>query len=140
MKTEFLPRHANTRLITCLPIVCQFWNVDSKDVLGLSRKREFMNARHSLRYFLSTFGDLTLSDVATLTNCDHSNVVHSVKTFKILCEYDEDFRSFKRRILKEVIRQDDYTLNGKLRRIIKSTSSVKKKVDLIKKVFENENK
>jgi hypothetical protein len=57
-----------------------------------------------------------------------------------LCEYDEDFRSFKRRILKEVIRQDDYTLNGKLRRIIKSTSSVKKKVDLIKKVFENENK
>jgi predicted DNA-binding protein YlxM (UPF0122 family) len=123
-----------------MPIVCKYWEIDATNVIGSSRKREFMNARHSLRYFLSTFGDLTLSDIATLTNCDHSNVVHSIKTFKILCEYDEDFRAFKRLILKEVIRQDDYTSNGKLRKIIKSPASVSRKVELIKKLFNSETK
>lgn len=140
MKSETLPRHAKTRILKCLPIVCKFWGVDAENVIGSSRKREFMNARHSLRYFLSTFGDLTLSDIATLTNCDHSNVVHSIKTFKNFCEYDEDFRAFKRVMLKEVIKQEDYTINGKLRKIIKCPASVTRKVELIKKLFNSETK
>ncbi len=141
MKTEILPRHARSRVSICLPVVCDFWRVQADNVLGSSRKREIMNARHSLRYFLSTFGDLTLSDIATLTNCDHSSVIHSIKTFKIFCEYDEDFRAFKRVMLREVIKRDDYSLNGRLRRIIKSPASVTKKVELIKKLMiKNENK
>ena len=140
MKTEVLPRHARSRMLICLPVVCNFWRVNPEDVTGTTRKREIMNARHSLRYFLSTFGDLTLSDVATLTNCDHSSVIHSIKTFKILCEYDEDFRAFKRVMLREVIKRDDYSLNGKLRRIIKSPASVTKKVEMIKKLMVNETK
>ena len=140
MKTQVLPRHARSRMLISLPVVCNFWRVNPEDVIGTTRKREIMNARHSLRYFLSTFGDLTLSDIATLTNCDHSSVIHSIKTFKIFCEYDEDFRAFKRVMLREVIKRDDYSLNGKLRRIIKSPASVTKKVEMIKKLMVNETK
>lgn len=138
MKTETLPRHANSRLLQCIPTVCKFWKVDAEEVLSVSRKREFMNAKHSLRYFLSTFGDLRLSDIATLTNCDHTTVMHSIKTFKVLCEYDEDFRACKRLMLRELIKREDYTPNGKLRKIIKSHYSVTRKVEMIKKLFENE--
>tara|TARA_R100000329_G_scaffold125775_2_gene104337 strand:+ start:1611 stop:2030 length:420 start_codon:yes stop_codon:yes gene_type:complete len=139
MKTELLPRHAKSRLLYCIPTVCKFWRVNADEVLSDCRKREFMNAKHSLRYFLSTFGDLTLSDIATLTNCDHTTVMHSIKTFKILCEYDEDFRACKRVMLRQRIKKEDYTQNGKLRKIIKSNYSVTRKVEMIKKLFNNEN-
>ena len=139
MRTEVLPRHARTRLSKCLNTVCDYWCVSASDVLGKSRKQNIVSARHSLRYFLTNYGDLTLCDVATLTNCDHSNVIHSVKTFKIFCEYDDDFRSFKRIIISETVKDIDYSTNGKVRKIIKSNASITKKVELIKKIFANEN-
>ena len=43
-------------------------------------------------------------------------------------------------MLREVIKRDDYSLNGKLRRIIKSPASVTKKVEMIKKLMVNETK
>jgi len=140
MKSETLPRHARTRLLKCLPIVCTYWRVNPTEVLGSSRKQCIMSARHSLRFFLSNYGDLTLSDIATLTNCDHSNVIHSIKTFKIFCDYDEDFRAFKRVMNRECIKDEDYSLNGKIRKVIKSTASITKKVELLKTIFGNENK
>ena len=136
MKSEILPRHANTRLLKCLPKVCDYWNVSPEEVLSRSRKRHIINAKHSLRYFLHTYGDLTACDIGTLTNCDHSSVLHSVKTFKIYCEYDEDFRTFKRIVLKQTVSDTDYTVSGKIRKVIKSNSYLSKKVDLIKKIFD----
>ena len=59
MKTEVLPRHARTRLIKCLTTVCDYWCVSASDVLGKSRKQNIVSARHSLRYFLTNYGDLT---------------------------------------------------------------------------------
>lgn len=141
MKSEVLPRHARTRLLKCLTKVCEYWNVTADEVLGKSRKRRIINAKHSLRYFLHTYRDLTACDIGTLTNCDHSSVLHSVKTFKVYCEYDEDFRTFKSLVLRDTISDLDYSISGKIRRIIKSNNYLSKKVDLIKKVFDyNENK
>ncbi len=39
MKSEVLPRHARTRLLKCLPKVCEYWNVSPEEVLSRSRKR-----------------------------------------------------------------------------------------------------
>tara|TARA_R100000781_G_scaffold105275_1_gene69108 strand:- start:325 stop:750 length:426 start_codon:yes stop_codon:yes gene_type:complete len=136
MKSENLPRHARTRLLKCLPKVCDYWNVDADEVLGRSRKRNIINAKHSLRYFLNTYGDLTACDIGALTNCDHSSVLHSIKTFKVYCEYDEDFRTFKRIVLRQTVSDIDYSLSGKIRKVIKSNNYLSKKVELIKKIFD----
>ena len=141
MKSEVLPRHARTRLLKCLPKVCEYWNVSADEVLSTSRKRHIINAMHSLRYFLHTYGDLTACDIGTLTNCDHSSVLHSVKTFKVYCEYDEDFRTFKRLVSRETVCDIDSSVSSKIRKIIKSNNYLSKKVDLIKKIFDyNENR
>ena len=47
------------------------------------------------KIFLTYLWRFNSCDIGTLTNCDHSSILHSVKTFKIYCEYDEDFRTFK---------------------------------------------
>ena len=141
MKSEVLPRHARTRLLKCLPKVCEYWNVSADEVLSTSRKRHIINAKHSLRYFLHTYGDLTACDIGTLTNCDHSSVLHSVKIFKVYCEYDEDFRTFKRLVSRETVCDIDYSVSSKIRKVIKSNNYLSKKVDLIKKIFDyNENR
>ena len=136
MKSKVLPRHAKTRLLRCLPKVCEHWNVTSEEVLSKSRQRYIINAKHSLRYFLHNFGDLTTAEIGTLTNCDHSTVLHSIKTFNIFCELDEDFRKFKRLVAREEINDSDYSVSGQLRKVIKSNNYLSLKVDLIKKIFD----
>lgn len=140
MRTEKLGKHAKTRLKNCLPVACKFWEVDVEDVKSSTRKRKIMNAKHSLRYHLSIYNDLTLAEIGELTNCDHSNVVHSIKTFNELCEYDEDFRAYKRIIVKEKVKYEEHTLNGKLKKIIRLLAPASRKIELIKKVFENESR
>ena len=138
MKSEILPRHARTRLLKCLPKVCEYWNVTADEVLSRSRKRHIINAKHSLRYFLHTYGDLTACDIGTLTNCDHSNVIHSVKTFENLCLFDQSFRDFKDIVLEENDRNWEYRTNRDIKKIILSDYYISKKVDLIKKLFKKD--
>ena len=57
------------------------------------------------------------------------------------CEYDEDFRTFKRLVSRETVCDIDYSVSSKIRKVIKSNNYLSKKVDLIKKIFDyNENR
>lgn len=66
----------------CLPVVCTFFAVKPKDVLSKSRSKKIVDARHALRYYMAKNEELTFAEIATLTNADHSSVIHSVKKFK----------------------------------------------------------
>ena len=138
MKSEVLPRHAEKRLFECLPKVCEYWGVTSEQVLSRSRQRQIIYAKHSLRYFLNTYDDLSSCDIGTLTNCDHSNVIHSVKTFENLCIYDQSFRDFKDIVLEENDRNWEYRTYRDIKKIILSDYYISKKVDLIKKLFKKD--
>lgn len=141
MRSEILPNNAKETLYDCLPKVCEFWGVTSEQVLSKRRQRKIINARHSLRFFLSTMNDLSSCDIATLLDCDHSSVLHSVKTFETLCLFEQDYRDFRDIVLKDNIRTWDYRINKAIKKVILSEYDTAKKVDLIKKIFEtNENR
>ena len=141
MRSEILPSNAKETLLDCLPKVCEYWGVTSKQVLSKNRQRHIINARHSLRFFLSTINDLSSCDIATLLDCDHSSVLHSVKTFETLCLFEQDYRDFRDIVLKDNIRNWDYRINKGIKKVILSQYDTAKKVDLIKKIFDyNENR
>jgi len=141
MRSEILPNNAKETLLDCLPKVCEYWGVTSKQVLSKNRQRHIINARHSLRFFLSTINDLSSCDIATLLDCDHSSVLHSVKTFETLCLFEQDYRDFRDIVLKDNIRNWDYRINKGIKKVILSEYDTAKKVDLIKKIFDyNENR
>lgn len=141
MRSQVLPHNAKEILYDCLPMVCEFWGVTSKQVLSKKRQRKIINARHSLRFFLSTINDLSSCDIATLLDCDHSSVIHSVKTFETLCLFEQDYRDFRDIVLKDNIKNWDYRVNRGIKKVILSDYHITKKVDLIKKIFNtNENR
>jgi len=62
-----------------LDAVCSHFNVDVEDVLGKSRKREFVLARQISMYFLQNLAKVSVNRIGRLIgNRDHSTVAHSI--------------------------------------------------------------
>ncbi len=107
------------RLEEAKTICCEYWNVDKNVVFTKTRLRNIINARHSIRYMLTTQNKFSLAEIGGLTNGDHTTVMHSKKTFLNLSDSDEDFRVLFNRITK----------GNKLR----SKALLHKKIELIMK-------
>jgi len=105
------------RFNEALDICCDYWKVKSNVVFTKTRDRNVMNARHSIRYMLTTQNKFSLAEIGGLTNGDHTTVMHSKKTFLNLADSDEDYRVLFNRI----------TVGNKL----KSKALLHKKIELI---------
>lgn len=92
MRSKKASPYGKRRLKEGLSIVTKFWNVTNKELLGKSRHRHIMNARHSLRYYLSMGDEITAIEIGLLTNGDHASVLHSRKMFETYREYDADYK------------------------------------------------
>ncbi len=112
-------------------ICCDFWGVDQDTVFDKNRKRERMNAKHSIRYMLSLDKELTLAQIGGLTNCDHSNVLHSKKTFMNMADVDVDFAAMNRVILGSEKIDKSEALRSNISNIICSEMIPAKQIDLI---------
>lgn len=128
------------RLNECMPIICTFFAVTPQELLSKSRLRKVVNARHSLRYFMSFTGDLTLGEIGTLTNGDHSSVSHSIKMFNIFKDQETKFNEF----YKYITRDKNYTSKMSLYKLdkqLRKTDSYRNltlggKIDFIKNFIE----
>jgi hypothetical protein len=137
MKSRQVSAYAISRLNECLPVICSFWGVTPKQVLGKSRIRNIINAKHSLRYFLMMSKDLSLGEVGALTDTDHATVLHSKRTFEVLCEYDIKYQQIKAIMLGDLDALKDISTECLLTNVIISGLSLKQKVDKIKEIYEN---
>ena len=66
-----------------LDLCCEFFGIERKEIVGKSRYRKVMYARHLSMYLLHSDRNLylTLSEIGRLFNGrDHSTVIHALKT------------------------------------------------------------
>jgi|TARA_B110000467_G_C18318262_1_gene483181 hypothetical protein len=122
---------AKNKLANAKKVCCEFWKVDSDTVFDKNRERIRMNAKHSIRYMLSLDRGLTLAQIGGLTNCDHSNVVHSKSTFLNMVDVDGDFAAMNRVILGAAAVNKKEALRSNISSIIFSEMIPTKQVDLI---------
>lgn len=138
MKSQIVSKYGKSRLNEGLSICTQFWGVSREDVLGKSRLKRIVNARHSLRYFLCMSNDLSLAEIGTLTKGDHSSVIHSKTVFDTHCEYEEDFRAIKRVMKGEIKHSLEISVRTRIGEILRSGESIDKKTNLIISYYENQ--
>jgi chromosomal replication initiation ATPase DnaA len=138
MRKETITKYGESRLDEGLSICTKFWGVSREDILGKSRLRRIVNARHSLRYYLTMSNDLSLAEIGTLTQGDHSSVIHSKTIFNTYCEYEEDFRAIKRIMKGEIKHSLEVGERTRLGEILRSGESVEKKTNLIINYYENQ--
>ena len=123
--------YAKKKLARAKKICCDFWGVDPETVFDKNRERTRMNAKHSIRYMLSLGNNLSLAQIGGLTNCDHSNVVHSKNVFLNMVDVDGDFAAMNRVILSSEKLSEKEALRSSISNIIFSEMLPMKQVDLI---------
>lgn len=123
--------YAKKKLARAKKICCDFWGVDPETVFDKNRERTRMNAKHSIRYMLSLGNNLSLAQIGGLTNCDHSNVVHSKNVFLNMVDVDGDFAAMNRLILSSEKLSEKEALRSSISNIIFSEILPMKQVDLI---------
>ena len=137
MRRKEATPYGKRRLKEGLSIVTKFWNVTNQEVLGKSRHRHIMNARHSLRFYLTMSRDLPLAEIACLTNGDHASVLHSKKMFETLCLYDPDFRQMQGIFIGEVKHEHKVSRTVKIEEILISALPIREKRVKIESLYEN---
>lgn len=123
--------YAKNRLNRAKKLCCDFWGVDPCIVFTKTRDGNVMNAKHSIRYMLSLDKTFTLAEIGGLTNCDHSNVLHSKKTFLDLADTSVDYAAMNRVILVDDINNKQDVLRTTVSNIVLSESTPLNQVDLI---------
>lgn len=74
---------------------CEVLNVERDDLVGKTRKKEVVEARHIISFILVKRVGLTLKRVGQyyLGGRDHTTVINSIKKFDNLYETEETFRA-----------------------------------------------
>lgn len=74
---------------------CEALNIDRSDVVGKTRKKEVVEARHIISFILVKKVGLTLKRVGQyyLGGRDHTTVINSIKKFDNLYQTEEGFRA-----------------------------------------------
>jgi len=117
------------RMTEARQICCDYWGVDPKIVFTKTRTRDVMNARHSIRYLLSTDKEFSLAEIGGLTNGDHTSVIHSKKQFLTLAEVDIDFRTLLGKMTGHKRVKTETFLRRKITNILKSQGAMDVKND-----------
>lgn len=85
--------------------VCEYFKVDVEDVLGKSRKREFVHARQIAMYFSQTLAKVSVGRIGRLIgNRDHSTVMHGIAKVTAKMQADKTFAKEMKAIEKELKR------------------------------------
>jgi len=135
MKHEKVSKLGLERFEIAKEICCDYWKVDSDVVFTKTRKRNVVNARHSIRYMLTSEDDFSLAEIGGLTNCDHTSVIHSKKMFLNLSSYDESFRLLHNKINVGNKIRSKALMHKKIGTILNSKDLTEVKADSLYKLF-----
>ncbi len=83
--------------------VCEIMKVNVEDVLGKSRKRDFVQARQIAMYFSQTLAKVSVGRIGRLIgNRDHSTVMHGIAKVTAKMQSDKAFAKEMKAIEKEL--------------------------------------
>ena len=88
---------------------CDHFNIPIEDVLKKNRKREIVECRHHIAYFVRANLNITLQKIAELFTfndvpMNHASIIHSIKFINNLTQTDRSF-NFRFVILEKEINQ-----------------------------------
>tara|TARA_R100001244_G_scaffold9274_2_gene11371 strand:- start:13128 stop:13565 length:438 start_codon:yes stop_codon:yes gene_type:complete len=119
------------RPITFMEDACLFieelTNISREDFLSKSRYREFVTARHFLRYTLRNKYFLGWSEIARMTECNHASVINSINVINKVCCFDENFSRLRDSVDGFVIIKAS-RLESTVRRILTATTTENVKI------------
>ena len=80
----------NLKMKDISEIVCNYFEVDEKDIFVRTRKREILNVRQIIQFFSEKYTNLSLIEIGNYLDIgfDHTTIIHSRKTIEDL--YDSD--------------------------------------------------
>ena len=106
-------------------IVSNYFNVSLEDIKSRSRKRDLVNARFFIIYYLRKCCNMRYSKIGKIFNRDHSTAIHAYNQVMNLIEYDEEFRNDFIAIGKKIHVLDSNCIENP--DTIKSTTTLKPK-------------
>ena len=78
---------------TLIDIVSEKFGQHKKDILGKSRKKEFIIPRHICMYILHEVHEQSKSVIGRIFNTKHTAVIHAIKNISKLVETDTEIRN-----------------------------------------------
>ena len=75
-----------------LEVVAEWFDISIKDILGYRRSRNIVNARSVVAFILRNNTSMSLPEIGTLINRDHSSVIHAVRRIKTLVDNEVSWR------------------------------------------------
>ncbi|BAQ92977.1 chromosomal replication initiation protein [uncultured Mediterranean phage uvMED] len=85
----------NEELDYALDFISELIGVSTIDIMGKTRIRDAVIARHFLRYYLKEKCQFTYSEIGRMTGCNHATVIHSVTYINECADYDKLYRLYK---------------------------------------------
>ena len=75
-----------------LEVVAEWFDISIKDILGYRRSHNIVNARSVVAFILRNNTSMSLPEIGTLINRDHSSVIHAVRRIKTLVDNEVSWR------------------------------------------------
>jgi len=75
-----------------LEVVAEWFDISIKDILGYRRSRNIVNARSVVAFILRNNTSMSLQEIGTLINRDHSSVIQAVRRIKTLVDNEVSWR------------------------------------------------
>jgi len=91
-------RTSRDNFVEALSFVSELTGVKEIDIMSKTRFRDFVVARHFVRYYMRKNFGMTLESIGDLTNGHHASVIHSVKYVEDYSLYDKTYKLYKESI------------------------------------------
>ena len=88
--------------------VCKYYKVEFKQILGRSRKPDYVIPRHMIQYLMRNELNMNYVDIAKIFNRRHNSIMHGVKcigtqlTNKIDASIKNDLINLKQNLLTTI--------------------------------------
>ena len=93
------------KVINC---VCKYYKVDTKEIIGRSRKPDYVIPRHMIQYLMRNEFNMNYVQIAKIFNRRHNIIMHGVKcidiqlTNKVDASIRNDLISLKKNLLSTI--------------------------------------
>lgn len=93
------------KVINC---VCKYYKVDTKEIIGRSRKLDYVIPRHMIQYLMRNEFNMNYVQIAKVFNRRHNSIMHGVKcidtqlTNKVDASIKNDLISLKQNLLTNI--------------------------------------
>ena len=87
--------------------VCRIYNINPDQLRSKRRFRDYVEPRHIVMALIKQINNLTVEDVASLLNRDHSTVLYAIRTVAQLMNNNREFRHRLDLILRELLSNPD---------------------------------